>query len=116
MPFYNDRVCFREETKNKMWRRSIVTFRHLSSAVAVFREWLRGKTLGKSLEYALSGHGAPALKDPYTDYIVSICRLYEHEFDRFCDSFESATDPKHQPGMLASSSEIDGPPIDSNTS
>lgn len=65
---------------------------------------------------ALSGHGAPALKDPYTDYIVSICRLYEHEFDRFCDSFESATDPKHQPGMLASSSEIDGPSIDSNTS
>ena len=58
----------------------------------------------------------PALNDPYAGYIISVCRLHDHHFDRFCDSFESATDPSNQPGMLASSSEIDGPPIDSNTS
>lgn len=69
LPFYNDRVCFREEIK-KMWRRLIAIFRHLSSAVAVVREWDIARA-------------CPALKDTYAGYLVSICRLHDHQFDRF---------------------------------
>ncbi len=58
-----------------------------------FSRMARCKTQGKCTEHASSGQDVPALKDPYAGYIVSICRLHDHQFDRFCDSFESATDP-----------------------
>lgn len=58
-----------------------------------FSRMAKCKPQGRQAEHASSGQDVQALNDPYAGYSVSICRLHNHQFDRFCDSFESATDP-----------------------